>query len=307
MLFSELYSAYYSAVAAVLTAACDHRAGKEEIREIIRERAFSESLLSMEPALTKGEWQLLLPDGTTPLCAPPTMPLTTLQRRWLAAICQDPRIRLFTDELPSLGDTEPLFSQEDILLFDRYADGDPYGDEDYIRRFRLILRSIRERTPLSIDSIGRGGAVIHRTLMPERLEYSEKDDKFRLIGSGCRYGYVVNLARILRCYPSPVPPAFQSAEGTDASKCCVTLELWDERNALERVLMHFSHLEKQAEKLEEGHYRVTLTYDLSDETEMIIRLLSFGPMIRVTGPEDFVEKIRSRLILQKQCDPGQHA
>ena len=37
--------------------------------------------------------------------------------------------------------------------------------------------------------------------MPEYLEYSEKDDKFRLVASGCRYGKTINLGRILSCKP----------------------------------------------------------------------------------------------------------
>ena len=36
-------------------------------------------------------------------------------------------------------------------------------------------------------------------MLPKKLEYSPKDDKFRLIGAGERFGSVVNLARILSC------------------------------------------------------------------------------------------------------------
>ena len=75
----------------------------------------------------------------------------------------------------------------------------------------------------------------------------------------------------------------------------VTFELEDRRNALERVLLHFSHLEKETKRLDDTHYRVTLRYDRSDRTEMVIRILSFGPMLKVVEPESFVRQIRERL------------
>lgn len=76
--------------------------------------------------------------------------------------------------------------------------------------------------------------------------------------------------------------------------------LTDTRNALERVLLHFSHLQKETVRLDDIHYRVTLCYDKQDETEMVIRVLSFGSMIRVTEPEYFVALLRQRIERQMQ-------
>ena len=82
----------------------------------------------------------------------------------------------------------------------------------------------------------------------------------------------------------------------------VEFELVDERNALERVLMHFAHFEKRAEKLDEKKYRVSVTYEKEDETEILIRILSFGPMIKVTEPESFIDLIRERLRKQQKWE-----
>ncbi len=305
MIFSELYSAYYNTVAAVLRAACDHPLGKGELRRIVSQKAFGESVLNIEPALEEERWQLLYPDGTTPVRHPPTMPLTELQMRWLKAISLDPRIRLFPEALPDLPDVEPLFRPEDICVYDRYLDGDPYEDETYIRHFRLILNAIRTRTPLGIDSRTRRDYPVHRTVMPETLEYSEKDDKFRLIGSGCRYGSVINLGRIIRCYPVTHPVAFPPEKKRVFERRTVVLEVTDRRNALERILMHFAHFEKEAERLDQEHYRLTIAYEKEDETEMVIRILSFGPNVRVISPQSFRDQIMERLIQQKACGKEQ--
>ena len=76
MIFSELYSAYYHAVAEILKHAVDHPLRKNEMRRIVEKYAFGESIRIVEPALTQERWQLLLPDGTTPVRAAPSMPMT---------------------------------------------------------------------------------------------------------------------------------------------------------------------------------------------------------------------------------------
>ena len=57
------------------------------------------------------------------------------------------------------------------------------------------------------------------------------------------------------------------------------MELTDERGARERVLLHFFHLEKETKRLDDTHYQVTLHYEQNDETEILIRILSFGPVV----------------------------
>ena len=81
MIFSELYSAYYQAVATILKEACTHPVQVSELRKIIDQIAFGESVLNIEPALLEERWQLIRQDGTTPIQHAPSMPLTTLQKR----------------------------------------------------------------------------------------------------------------------------------------------------------------------------------------------------------------------------------
>lgn len=301
MIFSELYSAYYRTVAEILRQAVDHPLQRQELRRIVKTYAFGESILTIGPALAEERWQLIRPDGTTPLRAAPSMPLTLIQKRWLASLASDPRIRLFVDEPIDFGDIPPLFTQNDICLFDRYADGDNYTDETYRENFRLILNAIRFQYPLRIDTTNRRGKHTHMTVLPKYLEYSEKDDKFRLFCLGHRFSGTVNLGRITGCarctrnYDKPFSPGIPAEPGS------VTFELSDERNTPERVLLHFAHFQKQAEKIGEHRYRVTLRYTKEDETELVIRILSFGPMIRVTAPAYLKDLIRERLIRQMRC------
>ena len=302
MIFSELYSAYYNAIAAILSDVLGGQTEESALRETVMQYAFSESVLTILPSLKSEKWQLLKRDLTTPVRHAPTMPLTVLEKRWLKAISLDPRVRLFDLSFDGLGieEVSPLFTPEDYVIYDRYADGDPYLDEGYIRRFRMILAAIREKAPLTIESVNRKGNLITMNVLPLRLEYSEKDDKFRLISAGCRYGGTVNLARIVSCkrYEGK---RFSWVKEAPARKESVTLRILDERNALERCMLHFAHFEKQAERVDERHYLVHIRYDKDDETEMVIRVLGFGPLVEVTGPDGFRQLIIERLRRQRDC------
>jgi hypothetical protein len=119
MIFSELYSAYYNTVAAILAAVLEGERSERELQRIVSARAFGESALTILPSLKGGKWQLLNADITTPLEHKPTMPLTDLQKRWLKSISLDPRIKLFDIELPELCGVEPLFTPADYYVYDK--------------------------------------------------------------------------------------------------------------------------------------------------------------------------------------------
>ena len=70
----------------------------------------------------------------------------------------------------------------------------------------------------------------------------------------------------------------------------------DERNALERAMLHFAHFEKQAERTDDGRYILRLKYYENDETEIVIRVLSFDPYVKVLKPESFANLIKNAII-----------
>ena len=78
-------------------------------------------------------------------------------------------------------------------------------------------------------------------------------------------------------------------------KVKLVLELINQRNALERVMLHFSHLEKETVQLDRKKYRITLWYEPRDERELLIRVLSFGPRLKVVEPASMVEQIKNRI------------
>lgn len=300
MIFNEIYSAYYNAVAQILTAASRPGVTAQDLQQIVMGEAFSESAMTILPALRSGKWPLLRSELSSVLYHVPTMPLTVLEKRWLKALLDDPRLKLFDITMPELEDIQPLFTREDYRIFDQYADGDPYEDAAYIHNFRMILAAIREQRPVVISFRNQWGKQLWARFYPIGLEYSVKDDKFRVLADRCRFREF-NLGRILSCEPYEGygswvkrPPESPVRE--------LTLLVIDRRNALERVLLHFAHFEKRAERTGDGNYLLHLKYLAKDEPEMVIRVLSFGPFVKVLAPDSFVDRIKEKLLSQKSCE-----
>lgn len=300
MIFSELYSVYYNTVAKIIEAAFDPEATEKDLQRCVMEEAFSESVLTILPALKSGKWPLLNEDLSPVLLHKPAMPLTALEKRWLKAISEDPRVKLFDVDFPCLDGVEPLFTSEDYKVYDQYSDGDPFEDETYIKHFRLMLSAIRNNRPVRITMLNRRGKEVRVRFYPKGFEYSVKDDKIRIIATGCKFKQF-NLGRILNCDFYNGNGAWQEKPQTERRKDLALL-ITNERNTLERAMLHFAHFEKQAERTDDGKYILRLKYYENDETEIVIRVLSFGPYVKVLAPQSFVNLIKERLVSQKSCE-----
>ncbi len=325
MLFHEVFGLYYHAVGRILTAAVNGSLTDKELYHIARTEAFSESALTIVPALQQGDWPLLRSDHTTPLRHTPTCPLSLPELRWLKSLLSDPRALLFP-ELQSLSEQiigfeeiEPLFSSDDIVYFDRYNNGDPFTDPKYVAHFHTFRAATEAHTPVQVEYLRTNGRMVYLTCLPNELEYSEKDDCFRVHVQGCGSITVLRLSSVFSCTPIEESEttlfAVASSDNTTTSEnylqsrsprsasrtmddVSILLEVIDERNALERALLHFAHFRKEAEHIEGNRYQITICYSPNDESELLIRVLSFGPLVRVLAPHYFVELLRERLMRQ---------
>lgn len=297
MIFSEIYGSYFKAVSAILSKAVDGVLTERELTRTVLENAFGESLVRIPAKLTDGSWPLITTDFGTPLQNKPHMPLTTLEKQWLKALLLDPRVRLFDPSEEGLEDVEPLFAPDQFVYFDRYADGDDYSDPRYIEHFRMIIRAMHEKRKLRVRFHGHRGTRQSYICIPYRLEYSSKDDKFRLITGFRNKPLTVNLSRIDSVHILDPWEEDEYRLPQEREKELV-MELYDTRNALERAMLHFSDLEKETERIDDRRYRITLHYRQGDETEILIRILSFGPVLKVIEPESIVAQLRERLTKQ---------
>ena len=259
MIFSEIYGTYFKAVSAILAKAVDGALTERELTRTVLENAFGESLVTIPARLTDGSWPLITKDFGTPLRHKPRMPLTALEKQWLKALLLDPRVRLFDPSEEGLEDVEPLFTPEQFVYFDRYADGDDYTDPRYIEHFRTIIRAMHEKRKLRVRFHGHRGNRQSYICIPYKLEYSSKDDKFRLITGFRGKPLTVNLSRMDSVHILEPWDESEYRQPKEREKTLV-MELYDTRNALERVMLAFSDLEKETERIGEKRYRITLNY-----------------------------------------------
>ena len=303
MLFSEIYSAYYNTVASIISCSQQGKLDSDLLFKIVKESAFPESFMTIGSALETGRWPLIKKDYNTNIQNIPTMPLSILQKRWLKALCNDKRIKLFVDDeilaklKLQLRDVDPLFTENDYYLYDKYSDGDPYDNPEYVKNFRTVLEAIHQKKTISVEYTGRFGQQKRFICAPYKIEYSEKDDKFRLISKVKNRHSILNIARINSCELTDNSKVDDISEEDlpDNRRTSVTLEIYDERKAMERVMLAFAHFEKSAVQISDDVYQLTLNYDSFDETELVVRVLSFGPMVKVIEPQSFVKLIQERI------------
>lgn len=319
-LFSEIYNCYYQVVKTLIR---DYDCIREkDLYTILSKMGFGESVLYLLPKLSDDAWQLYEHRGDTlysKISSDFCVPLSMLQKSYLKAILLDEKIRLFfPKELLSvlekeLSDISPLFLPSDFYYYDRFAGQDDYGDALYQKNFRTLLSAIRNRQYTDIDYTSRHGERVHHNYLPCRLEYSIKNDCFRLL---CVKGLpgkppelmTLNVGRMntVTALSKCADTAYDINDLIVSSyyKEPVRLLIRNERNALERAMLQFANYEKNTRRLDNNLYECLIYYNKSVETELLIEIFSFGPMLQVVGPKSFVKLIKERLGKQRRLTGG---
>ncbi|MDE7277236.1 MAG: WYL domain-containing protein [Lachnospiraceae bacterium] len=310
-LFSEIYSCYYQVMRHLLSN--QNAVSMQDIRAQISAEGFEESLLSIIPKLESGTWNLFDRDGglyLSKLSSPLITPLSNLEKSYLKALLSDSRIGLFleSEQLETLqgmlSDVTPLWRPEQFYYYDRFAGGDPYDDEIYRSNFRILLQAQKKRQYVDIDYNAPNGNRVHHHYVPARLEYSVKNDKFRLhalknTGNGRMRLELLNIARIRSV--QPMEKTLVSSIDLNALiqgsyyKEPLKLQIVNKRNALERAMLHFANYEKNTSRIDKDTYECLIYYNQNMETELLIEVMSFGPMLTVLGSDKFLALLKARL------------
>ena len=141
--------------------------------------------------------------------------------------------------------------------------------------------------------------------LPLRFEFSPKDDKFRFFAARIIKGKILdyvylNMGRILDVRSSNEtfkgkPSLEPHLEKFDCEEP-VVVEVYDDRNAIERFMVEFSTYRKNSEFDDNTQFCTTkIYYRKTDEIEVLIKLLSFGPTLKVLGPDKFLKLFKYRV------------
>lgn len=305
-LFSEIFGCYYKIITEIVN---NSPLSMEEIRDIINKNGFAESYFHLLPKLEvlpfieqkDGKYYSLLENKIK-------MPITNIEKAWLKAISLDPRFDLFTDNYnkSKIDDIEPLYETDLFRYYDKYSDGDDFGDYYYKKHFHKINNAMENKTIVKIVyQSPKLNKVTVGNYIPLKFEFSPKDDKFRFfaakIANGKILDYVcLNMGRILEVRNSN--EIFQEEPNLEPhmkkfdSEEPVIVEIYDKRNAIERFMVEFSTYRKNSEFDDNTQTCTTkIYYRKTDEIEILIKLLSFGPTIKILGPERFLRQLKYRI------------
>lgn len=319
-LFSEVYNCYFQVIKSLIEK--KNYISESELYFRIQTSGFEESILYLLPKLTDNEWGFYEKrDGIlySKLSTDFYVPLNHLQKSYLKAILSDEKISLFLndDEIAGLNaafaDVEPLFNPEDFYYYDRFIDKDDYQNPDYRKHFRMIISAIKNHEYLDILYEARFGQRVHHYYLPCRLEYSIKNDCFRLLAVEKHMERnprieILNLSRIKDVTLSGIKvnrlPNINRSLQRSYYKEPVRIIIKNQRNALERAMLQFANYEKSTRKIDENTYECLIYYNKKTETELLIEVLSFGPMIKVVGNENFLRLVKERLVRQSKLLNG---
>lgn len=298
-LFSEVNSLYYQLMTNVLQVET-----LKQQQQLLDQNGFKETPFEMLDYLKDDEdsWHLLKNHRSILKNPPQPLPLTKLEKAWLAAIQQESKFSCLGESF-DLEESEPLFDWQDYQYFDQFVSEDRF-DEDYGTTLQQLLMSIQKKELLTLtyQTVKKGLPAVH-LFLALKLEYSAKNNKFRVIGKR-KVGNSWKQVTFNCCDIQKVEIANESfpvdVMRVNSPLCQIVCELKDQRGALERATFHFSNYRKLLECVDDQLYRITLFYEKKDETELLINVLSFGARLKVIEPTSFVELIKQRLILQRE-------
>ena len=316
-IFSEIYGTYFRIAAKLLE---NESTDEKNIRDVIMSEGFRDSVLFLPQKLipNDGDWGLFRKNSSGKLERitknPPVNILTILQKRWLKAKLYDSRIRLFLDDESierlekRLEGVKPLYKAEHFRFFDSFSDYDDFSDSSYIKNFRIILGAVKRSSIVELNYMTVSGRNVKAPCLPLKLEYSQKNGKFRIYCFLLKKGkisqsVILNTGRIISVkdtgtifrHDISADEYFEKRKCTEPAVIRVTAE----RNGIERFMTEFASFEKQTVIDSEKHELIVkLWYDSGDEKEIIINLLSFGPVIEVVSPEILRNEIRKRVCRQ---------
>ncbi len=313
-LFSEIYNCYFQVVKTLIES--NRAISLSEAEHRIKSMGFEESVFYLLPKLTGDEWGFFETRDNkliSRLSPDFFLPFSNLQKAYIKSILLDEKMKLFLTEKEIshiealLEDVEPLYNPDYFYYTDRFCDGDDFSSPNYRRFFQSLLASIKEQRYVKISYASPNGSPTTHRCIPCRLEYSVKNDRFRLLAvdktkRGTFRLLQLNLERIsditLTEYMQKKKINLSHIIKRSYYKKPVKLIIKNERNALERAMLQFANYEKHTRKIGDNIYECLIYYNKSVETELLIEVLSFGPMIQVVGNEEFLNQLKERLKCQ---------
>lgn len=323
-LFHEYKNKYFHLVFKILNLAWDGLE-KEEILKIIDEEEYEEKVIDKEFKTFEGmilneyedeKLNLLKEENNKYYTVlnnrnpvPVKVRFSKLEKMWLKGMLEDKRVQglLGKEILDKLQKSmiDVCEGSNEVIEFTNKNKSDfEYDFKKLNRDFFTILKAIKEEKTVIYTNVDReGNEYKDKLALPLRIEYSLKDDKFRvsMYSIEDKRSILVNMHTLKEINISEEKCKFTREElikKMKENKYCeepITIVLKDVRGAMERCFMSFSSFERSSRALGENNYEIDIYYYCFQEYDVISKIISLGPYVIVKKPKRIRERTIERI------------
>lgn len=311
-MYHEIYGKYYQIIHNLLNSKPQT---EKEINDYIRSQGFDESFLYLNAQMLVDEYHLFVKKGD--LFYPLTnskipLFLTNEQKNWLNTMLFDEKVKLF------LSDERRNYYQKEFagnVLYDdktyQYLFQDVDKDEITSKMsnvFRFVKNAIMQEMDINLTFISSKNYYTHKKVAPYKIEYSMQDQKMRLIAVEYRNGEPKRIIRIklasivgYRMVERVKKIDFKYFLQEEVLKEPLIIEVYPILNGIERVFIELSNYKREAFYDKERNLSIMkIYYEKADEMDLVLKMLSFGKVVKILSDGFIKEEVLRRINKQKE-------
>ncbi len=311
-MYHEIYGKYYQIIHNLLNSKPQT---EKEINDYIRSQGFDESFLYLNAQMLVDEYHLFVKKGD--LFYPLTnskipLFLTNEQKNWLNTMLFDEKVKLF------LSDERINYYQKEFagnVLYDdktyQYLFQDVDKDEITPKMsnvFRFVKNAIMQEMDINLTFISSKNYYTHKKVAPYKIEYSMQDQKMRLIAVEYRNGEPKRIIRIklasivgYRIVERVKRIDFEYYLQEEVLKEPLIIEVYPILNGIERVFIELSNYKREAFYDKERNLSIMkIYYEKVDEMDLVLKMLSFGKVVKILSDGFIKEEVLRRINKQKE-------
>ncbi len=311
-MYHEIYGKYYQIIHNLLNSKPQT---EKEINDYIRSQGFDESFLYLNAQMLVDEYHLFVKKGD--LFYPLTnskipLFLTNEQKNWLNTMLFDEKVKLF------LSDERRNYYQKEFagnVLYDdktyQYLFQDVDKDEITPKMsnvLRFVKNAIMQEMDINLTFISSKNYYTHKKVAPYKIEYSMQDQKMRLIAVEYRNGEPKRIIRIklasivgYRMVERVKRIDFKYYLQEEVLKEPLIIEVYPILNGIERVFIELSNYKREAFYDKERNLSIMkIYYEKVDEMDLVLKMLSFGKVVKILSDGFIKEEVLRRINKQKE-------
>lgn len=229
------------------------------------------------------------------------IPLTEMELRWLKTIIHDSRFHSFFVEDGEIDALHALLQQETnitalpmqkLVWYDRYRiSKHNLNNENSV--LRPLLDSIENRKCVRITFLSRYKRERNGIYSPIVIEYSCRNNYMQVYAQEKDSSKItlINLSRIQKIICTELAYDYEEAfrayhKYRNRNKRSIEILFFNKKNLVDRILTEFAPWEKRCTFVKSTDtFHLRLFYQSIDETEVMVRLMGYGPEIIFADPE----------------------